>query len=232
MSNKSSSFSIKNWSQNDQPREKLRDRGKSALTDAELVAILLGSGNRDENAVALGKRILASVNNNLNELGKLSLKQLMQFKGIGEAKAITIAATMELGRRRRGEEALNKDKINSSTTVFEIMQPIIGELPHEEFWIIYLNNSNKIIQKKLLSKGGITGTLVDVRLVLKTALELGAVGLILAHNHPSGTLKPSQADKDLTHKLKHAALSLDIKILDHLIITEIAYFSFADESIL
>ena len=232
MSEKTSSFSIKNWSQDDQPREKLRDKGKAALSDAELVAILIGTGNREESAVDLCKRILASVDNNLNALGKLSIKQLMTFKGIGEAKAITIAAALELGRRRRGEEALEQKKITSSLSVFEFMQPILGELPHEEFWIIYLNNSNKVIQKQQLSKGGITGTLVDVRLVLKMALELGATGIILAHNHPSGTLKPSQADKQITHKLKIASESLDIKVLDHLIITEKAYFSFADENIL
>ncbi|MFK2821221.1 DNA repair protein RadC [Flavobacteriaceae sp. LMIT009] len=232
MPEKPSSFSIKNWSQDDQPREKLRDKGKAALSDAELVAILIGSGSRDESAVSLCKRILASVDNNLSELGKLSIKQLMEFKGIGEAKAITMAAAMELGRRRRGEEALEKQKIVSSRSVFELMQPIIGELRHEEFWIIYLNNSNKVLQKQQLSKGGISGTLVDVRLVMKTALDLVATGLILVHNHPSGTLKPSEADKQLTQKLKQAAKSLDIKVLDHLIITEKAYFSFADETIL
>lgn len=231
MSEKPSSFSIKNWSQDDQPREKLLYKGKSTLSDAELVAILIGSGNREESAVALCKRILASVSNNLSELGKLSIKQLMEFKGIGEAKAITIAAALELGRRRR-EEALNKKKITSSASVFELMQPVIGELQHEEFWIIYLNNSNKVIQKNQLSKGGITGTLVDVRLVLKNALEVGATGLILVHNHPSGTLKPSSADKQLTQKLKSASESLDIKVLDHLIVTEKAYFSFADENLL
>ena len=232
MSEKPSSFSIKNWNQDDQPREKLRDKGKAALSDAELVAILIGSGSRNESAVALCKRILASVDNNLSELGKLSIKQLMAFKGIGEAKAITIAAALELGRRRRGGEALEKKKITSSASVFELMQPIIGELPHEEFWIVYLNNSNKVIQKNQLSKGGITGTLVDVRLALKTALEVGATGIILTHNHPSGTLKPSEADKQLTFKLNTAAKSLDIKVLDHLIITEKAYFSFADEAML
>ncbi len=232
MSEKSTSFSIKNWSQDDQPREKLLYKGKTALSDAELVAILIGSGNRDESAVALCKRILASVGNNLSELGKLSIKQLMEFKGVGEAKAITILAALELGRRRRGEEALDRKQITSSASVFELMQPEIGELQHEEFWIIYLNNSNKIIQKNQSSKGGITGTLVDVRLVLKKALEVGATSLILAHNHPSGTLKPSAADKQITEKLKNAAQSLDIKVLDHLIITEKAYFSFADESLL
>jgi len=232
MQEKPSSFSIKQWSQDDQPREKLLNKGKAALSDAELVAILIGSGNKNESAVDLCKRILASVDNNLSELGKLSTKQLMAFKGIGEAKSVTIAAALELGRRRRGEEALEKKKITSSVSVFELMQPIIGELPHEEFWIIYMNNSNKVIQKNQLSKGGITGTLVDVRLALKNALEVGATGIILAHNHPSGTLKPSTADKQLTQKLTTAGESLDIKVLDHLIITEKAYFSFADENLL
>ena len=232
MSEKPSSFSIKNWSQDDQPREKLRDKGKTVLSDAELLAILIGSGNREESAVDLCKRILASVDNNLNALGKLTIKQLMSFKGIGEAKAISIVGAMEIGRRRRLEDAISLDKITSSKTVFEIMQPIVGELSHEEFWILYLNNSNKIIKKNQLSKGGITGTLVDVRLVLKTALEYGATSLILCHNHPSGALKPSQADKDITQKLKKGAQSLDIKVLDHLIITEQSYFSFADEDLL
>ena len=232
MSKKPQSFSIKNWSQDDQPREKLRDKGRATLSDAELVAILIGSGNRDESAVDLCKRILASVDNNLSELGRLSIKQLMQFKGIGEAKAISIAAALELGRRRRGEEALEKKKITSSASVFELMQPVLGDLPHEEFWIIYLNNSNKVLLKQQQSKGGITGTLVDVRLVLKQALEVGATSLILAHNHPSGTLVPSKADKQLTQKLKQAAISLDIKVLDHLIVTEKAYFSFADDNLL
>ena len=232
MSEKPSSFSIKNWSQDDQPREKLREKGKTVLSDAELLAILIGSGNREESAVDLCKRILASVDNNLNALGKLTIKQLMSFKGIGEAKAISIVGALEIGRRRRLEDAISLDKITSSKTVFEIMQPIVGELSHEEFWILYLNNSNKIIKKNQLSKGGITGTLVDVRLVLKTALEYGATSLILCHNHPSGALKPSQADKDITQKLKKGAQSLDIKVLDHLIITEQSYFSFADEDLL
>lgn len=232
MSEKPSSFSIKSWSQDDQPREKLREKGKTVLSDAELLAILIGSGNREESAVDLCKRILASVDNNLNALGKLTIKQLMSFKGIGEAKAISIVGALEIGRRRRLEDAISLDKITSSKTVFETMQPIVGELSHEEFWILYLNNSNKIIKKNQLSKGGITGTLVDVRLVLKTALEYGATSLILCHNHPSGALKPSQADKDITQKLKKGAQSLDIKVLDHLIITEQSYFSFADEDLL
>lgn len=232
MEEKPTSFSIKNWSEDDRPREKLLQKGRTALSDAELIAILISSGNREESAVSLSQRILASAENNLNQLGKLTIKDLMQFKGIGEAKAITIAAALELGRRRRAGEALNRKKITSSQSVFELMQPIIGELPHEEFWIVYLNNSNKVLQTSQLSKGGITGTLVDVRLAFKNALQLGAVAIILAHNHPSGTLKPSQPDIKLTQKLKTAGESLDIKVLDHLIITEKAYFSFADESMM
>jgi len=226
------SFSIKNWNEDDRPREKLLLKGRTTLSDAELIAILIGSGSRNESAVSLSQRILASADNNLSELGRLSIPELMEFKGIGEAKAISIAAAMELGRRRRTGEALERKKITSSNSVFEFVQPIIGELPHEEFWILYLNNSNKIIKSAQLSKGGITGTVVDVRLAFKEALQLGAVGIILAHNHPSGTLKPSQADIQLTKKLKTAGESLDIKVLDHLIITEKAYFSFADENML
>ncbi|MDP2685813.1 MAG: DNA repair protein RadC [Aequorivita sp.] len=228
----STSFSIKKWNEDDRPREKMLQKGRIALSDAELIAILIGSGSRNESAVSLSQRILASVGNNLSELGRLSIPELMEFKGIGEAKAISIAAAMELGRRRRTGEALDRKKITSSNSVFEYVQPIIGELPHEEFWILYLNNSNKIIKSAQLSKGGITGTIVDVRLAFKEALQLGAVGIILAHNHPSGTLKPSQADIQLTKKLKLAGDSLDIKVLDHLIITEKAYFSFADENML
>ncbi len=156
-------------------------KGKLSLSDAELIAILIGSGSRNESAVQLGKRILAVYKNNLNQLGKLSVTQLCKFKGIGQAKAVSIIAALELGRRRRLEEAVEKKKISSSRSVFEVMQPIIGELPHEEFWIIYLNNSNKIIDQLQLSKGGITGTLVDVRLTLKKALELGATAIILVH---------------------------------------------------
>lgn len=226
------SFSIKNWSEDDRPREKLLLKGRAALSDAELIAILISSGNLEESAVDLSKRILAKANNNLNQLGKLTINQLTEFKGIGEAKAITIAAAMELGRRRRAEEAVKLNKISSSRDVFELMQPILGDLPHEEFWILYLNNSNKITHKEQSSKGGITGTLVDVRLVLKKALEVGATAIILVHNHPSGTLIASEPDKMLTRKLKAGAESLDIKVLDHLIITEKAYFSFADENLL
>ena len=226
------SFSIKKWSEDDRPREKLLLKGKNALSHAELIAILINSGNKEESAVALSKRILASVALNLTELGKLSVNDLMKFKGIGEAKSISIIAALELGRRRRGEEAIEKKQVTSSSSVFELMQPIIGELSHEEFCIVYLNNSNKVLKKTQLSKGGILGALVDVRLVLKAALQIGAVGLILTHNHPSGSLKPSQADKKITQKLKIASETIDIKVLDHLIITEKAYFSFADENLL
>ena len=232
MPKNSTSFSIKNWADDDKPREKLILKGRSVLSDAELIAILIGSGSRDESAVELSKRILASVNNNLNDLGKLSVKKLMQFKGIGEAKAVTIAAALEIGRRRRGEDAEKITKITSSKSVFELLQPSMGELPHEEFWVVFLNNSNKVLHCSQQSKGSITGTLVDVRLIMKEALEIGAVAIILAHNHPSGTLKPSAADKQITLKIKNAAEGLDIKVLDHLIITRTEYFSFADENIM
>ena len=202
------------------------------MSDAELIAILIGSGNKNETAVALSQRILASINNNLNKLGKLSVSELQKFKGIGEAKAISIITALELGRRRRLEEALKEFKISSSKQVFELMQPIIGELQHEEFWILFLNNSNKVLFKDQLSKGGLTGTLVDVRLVFKKAIELHATAIILCHNHPSGKINPSNADKQITQKLKQAGETLDIKVLDHLIITENAYFSFADENVL
>ena len=224
-------FTIKNWSEDDKPREKLMLKGSVSLSDAELVAILIGSGSRDESALSLSKRILSSVDNKLNTLDKLSIKQLMKFKGIGEAKAISIAAALELGKRRKSEEKSIPKVIFSSRDVFEIMQPIIGELPHEEFWVVYLNNSNKVIYKSQLSKGGMTGTVVDVRLIFKMALEQGAVSIILTHNHPSGKLQASEADKQITTKLKIAGDQLDIKVLDHIIITELGYFSFQDEGI-
>ena len=225
-------FPITHWSEDDKPREKLMLKGKSALSDAELVAILIGSGSRNESAVALSKRILASVNNNLSSLGKQSLAQLMEFKGIGEAKAITIAAALELGRRRKEENPLELVKVTSSKVMYQEMYPIIGELAHEEFWVVYLNNANKIIFKAQLSKGGITGTIVDVRLVFKIALEQNAVAIVLAHNHPSGKLQASEADIQVTKRIKNAGLQLDIPVLDHIIVTEHSYFSFADEGIL
>lgn len=225
-------FPITHWSEDDKPREKMMLKGKSALSDAELVAILIGSGSRNESAVALSKRILGSVSNNLSTLGKQSLAQLMEFKGIGEAKAITIAAALELGRRRKEENPLELVKVTSSKIMYQEMYPIIGELPHEEFWVAYLNNSNKIVFKAQLSKGGITGTIVDVRLVFKIALEQNAVAIILTHNHPSGKLQASEADIQVTKRIKNAGQQLDIPVLDHLIITEHGYFSFADEGIL
>jgi DNA repair protein RadC len=225
-------FPITHWSEDDKPREKMMLKGKSALSDAELVAILIGSGSRNESAVALSKRILASVSNNLSSLGKQSLAQLMEFKGIGEAKAITIAAALELGRRRKEANPLELVKVTSSKVVYQEMHPIIGELAHEEFWVLYLNNSNKIIFKAQLSKGGITGTVVDVRLVFKIALEQNAVAIVLAHNHPSGKLQASEADIQVTKKIKNAGLQLEIPVLDHVIVTEHSYFSFADEGIL
>lgn len=223
---------INQWAEDDRPREKFLLKGKAALSDSELLAILIGSGTRNESAVQLCQRILAAANNNLNQLGKLSIKQLMEFKGIGEAKAIAIAAALELGRRRRSEEAVEWDKITSSKAVFNIMQPIIGELLHEEFWVLFLNNSNKVIHKAQLSKGGITGTIVDTRIIFKTALEYNAISLILTHNHPSGKLLASDSDKDITRKLQLAGKQMDIMILDHVIITESNYYSFADEGIL
>lgn len=224
-------FPITSWAEDDKPREKLMLKGKSVLSDAELIAILIGSGNRNESAVDLSKRILASVDHNLNALGKLSIAQLMTFNGIGEAKAISIIAAMELGRRRRGEDAVELTKITSSKAVFEVMQPIIGELPHEEFWVLFLNNSNKILFKSQLSKGGMTGTMVDVRIVFKIAFEQNATAIILAHNHPSGKLQASEADIQITKKIKNAGQQLDIPVLDHIIITETGYYSFADEGI-
>lgn len=225
-------MTIKSWAVDDRPREKLFAKGPSSLSTAELIAILIGSGNKQESAVDLSKRILMSVDNNIHQLSKLTPEKLTLFKGIGLAKAISIITALELGKRRQLANIAINPKITSSKDAYHIMQPLLGSLPHEEFWVLYLNNANKVLSKNQLSKGGITGTMVDVRLVLKTALEVGATGIILAHNHPSGTLKPSEADKQLTTKLSVAAKSLDIKVLDHLIITEKAYFSFADENIL
>lgn len=225
-------MSIKSWAEDDRPREKLLLKGKMALSDAELIAILIGSGSKNESAVSLTQRILASVEYNLNNLGKLSVSELQKFKGIGEAKAISIIAALELGRRRRLQEAMELPKITCSKDLYNIMQPILGELPHEEFWILYLNNSNKVLCKEQLSKGGLTGTMVDVRLVFKKGIETNATAIILCHNHPSGKLQPSAADKQITKKLSNAGETLDIKVLDHLIITENAYFSFADENLM
>jgi len=222
---------INQWAEDDRPREKFLLKGKATLSDSELLAILIGSGSRNESAVQLCQRILAFSENNLNTLGKMSVSQLMQFKGIGEAKAISIAAALELGRRRRAEDAIELKKITSSKAVFDILHPIIGELPHEEFWVLYLNNSNKVIYKAQLSKGGITGTVVDIRLIFKMAFEQNATGLILSHNHPSGKLIASEADLKITKRVKEAGQTLEIQVLDHLIITENGYLSFQDEGI-
>ncbi|MCL7753584.1 DNA repair protein RadC [Polaribacter sp. Z022] len=225
-------LTIKSWALDDRPREKLVAKGKTSLSDAELIAILIGSGNREESAVGLSKRILQSVEGNINELAKLSVEKLTNFKGIGEAKAIAIITALELGKRRQLETALEKPKITSSKDVFNLMQPLIGDVEHEEFWVLFLNNSNKVLAKKQISKGGLTATVVDVRLLFKRALELTSVAMVVCHNHPSGKLQPSNADKQLTQKIKEAGVTLDIKLLDHLIITEKAYFSFADEGVL
>ncbi|WP_372973676.1 DNA repair protein RadC [Muriicola sp.] len=226
------SFSIKTWAEDDKPRRKLMVRGRGGLTDAELLAILIGSGNREDSALSLAKKILKKSDDSLTQLGRMSVTKLMKFRGIGEAKAVTIAAAMEISRRRREESTGELSHISGSADAFAVLEPVLSELQHEEFWILYLNNANRVIHKSQLSKGGITGTLVDVRLVLREALELGAVALILAHNHPSGALKPSEADKAITRKLKVAAEVLDIRVLDHLIVTEKAFFSFADQHLI
>ena len=220
---------IKSWAEDDRPREKLLLKGKAALSDAELIAILLGSGSRNETAVDLAKRILLSVNANLNELGRLGVPELTKFKGIGEAKAISVITALELGKRRRMAEALQRKKVVSSAHAFEVLQPLIGDLPHEEFWVIYLSNSNKVLATRCISKGGMTGTMADTRMIFKEGLHLNATAMILAHNHPSGNLKPSHPDKTLTNKLIKAGELMDIKVMDHLIVTEHQYYSFADE---
>ncbi len=225
-------FSIKQWAEDDKPREKLLNKGCQALSDAELLAILIGSGSRSESAVDLCKRILQHNQNNLSVLSRQTIAQLIAFKGIGEAKAITIVAALELGRRRRAEEARKVVAIHSSKSVFEYMQPLIGDLSHEEFWVLLLNNSNKIIGKIQLSKGGLTATVVDVRLLFKQVIEQLATAIVLVHNHPSGQLAPSEADRLITEKIKKAGEVLDVKLLDHVIVTAHAYYSFADEGII
>jgi DNA repair protein RadC len=220
---------VKAWAEDDRPREKLLNKGKTALSDAELLAILMNTGSRNETVVDLAKRILASVNNDLVALSRLSTKDLTRFKGVGEAKAVTLAAALELGRRRRESEAAQKIKISSSKDAFEFLAPQLSDLPHEEFWILLLNRANKVIGKQRVGTGGFTGTVADPRIIFKTALEHSAVALILSHNHPSGNLKPSAEDLNLTKKLNEAGKFLDIPILDHLIIGESSYYSFADE---
>ncbi len=225
-------LNIKDWAVEDRPREKLLSKGARSLTDAELIAILIGSGNVDETAVELSRRILSSVNNNLNELGRKNIDFLKAFNGIGEAKAVTIAAAMELGKRRKDADVFNQNKITGSKDAADFFFPLLGDLNHEEFWVMLLNRGNKIIDTFMISQGGISGTVIDVRLILKTALEKLASSIILCHNHPSGTMQASDADIKITAKIKNAAEIMDITVLDHLIIGQNQYLSFADEGML
>jgi DNA repair protein RadC len=222
-------LSIKNWAEADRPREKLLEKGRSALSDAELIAILLGSGTKDLTAVELAKKILHHVGNDLNKLGKLSIKELMQHKGVGQAKAITIAAALELGRRRKEYESKQKTYIKSSKDAYEFISPFLSDLQHEEFWAIYLCRNNSIIHYVKIGQGGISATIADIRIILKTAIEYLASSIIICHNHPSGNIKPSESDISLTNKIKEAAKLLDINVLDHIIFTDTSYYSFADE---
>lgn len=220
---------IREWAEDDRPREKLLLKGRQSLSDAELIAILMGSGSRSESAVDLAKRILRESQDNLIELSKLGAKDLIRFKGVGEAKAITIIAALELGKRRRGAEALERKKITSSKDVFEFFTSLIGDVNYETFYILLLNRANKIIRPVQISEGGISGTVADPKKIFKIALENNATSIILCHNHPSGNIKPSDADIRLTKKLKGAGEMLDIPVLDHIILGEERYFSFADE---
>lgn len=223
---------IKAWAEEDRPREKLLEKGRHVLTEAELIAILIGSGSRNETAVELSKRILASVGNNLNDLGKLSVQELVKFKGIGEAKAISVMAAMELGRRRKETEIIKKDKIATSQDVYDLMKPAMVDLPHEEFWILILNRANLVIKKEMISRGGVSGTVVDTKIIFKAAIENYASSIVICHNHPSGNLKPSEADMRITKTIKDAGKIMEIPLLDHLIITENGFYSFADEGVL
>ena len=222
-------MSIKEWAVEDRPREKWTKNGKSALSDSELLAILIGSGTQEKSAVELSRDILQSYQHNLGELGKANLVELCRFKGIGRAKALVIAAALELGRRRQTVLSVATDRITSSAEAYQYFRHQLEDLPHEEFWVMYLNRANRIIEIRRHTVGGIASTVVDKRLLLKEALELRAVSMILAHNHPSGNLKPSQIDLSITKDLKSSAALMDIKLLDHLIVTSNKYYSFADE---
>jgi DNA repair protein RadC len=226
--NQNTKNSIKNWAEEDRPREKLLLKGRSSLTDSELLAILIGSGSADLSAVELAKKIMNETKNNLNELAQLSLKDLMKFKGIGEAKAVTIAAALEMGRRRNTSEIIKNQKLDSSNSVYQYLKPYLLDLKHEEFWIILLKRNLEIIKSEQVSSGGTAGTVVDPKIIFKIALENQASNIILAHNHPSGNLNPSQADLLITQKLLNAGEVLDIRIADHLIFTNNGYYSFAD----
>ncbi len=222
-------LSIKEWALEDRPREKMMLKGVGSLTDAELLAILIGSGNQNETAVALCRRILQSADNNLNQLGKYMLDDLTKFKGIGEAKAITIMAAMELGKRRKLAEIVQRDQVSGSQSVYDIFHPTLCDLPHEEFWVLLLNQANRVINKVKISQGGVAATSVDVKLILKSALLALSPAIILCHNHPSGNRQPSPADDNLTSKITKAALSMDIRVLDHLIVCDGHFYSYADE---
>lgn len=232
MIKKPSPFSIRKWSIDDQPREKMLAKGAHALTNAELLAILIGSGNTGESAVHLMQRLLASVANNLSELHHLALERLMEWKGIGPAKAVKIKAALEVGKRVQQQKPLHKIQCKYSIQAYQLFKPVLSFLEHEEFWVAYLNYQNQVITHLCISKGGITSTTVDIRLIMKKALEVGATALLIAHNHPSNLLSPSQCDKDLTVKIKKAAALMDIQLHDHLIVSDQNYFSFADENLL
>ncbi len=222
--------SIRHWAVEDRPREKLLQKGIASLSDAELLAILIGSGSQKESAVDLSRKILADAQNNLNQLGKVSIEFLEKgYHGIGQAKAITIVAALEIGRRRQISAPLKRPQIKKSEDVFSLMHPVLADLHHEEFWVLILNQANKVINQFNLSKGGISGTVIDVRLIMEKALYQHASSLILCHNHPSGNNQPSKADQNITQKLSEAGKILDIQVLDHVIIAENNYFSFADE---
>jgi DNA repair protein RadC len=225
-------LNIKSWSPEDRPREKLILKGKSALSDAELIAILLGSGTASMSAVELAKKVLQSAGNNLHDLARLTVKDLIKIKGIGEAKALTIVAALELGRRRKELEGNEKTKISGSKDAYDLIKSDLLDISHEQFWILMLNRANRVIKKCMISQGGVAGTVADPKIIFKLALEELASGVILAHNHPSGNLTASQADIDLTKKLKDAGRLLDIQVLDHLIVAGQKYFSFADEGLI
>lgn len=228
----SKNLSIKHWAEDDRPREKLLLKGRQALTDSELMAILIGSGHKEKTAVELSQEILAFTSNNLNELAKLSVTDLMKFKGIGEAKAITIVACLELGRRRKQTDVLKRKQVKSSKDIFEELQPYLIDLHHEEFWMVLLNRKNEILSTKKISSGGVSGTIADAKLIFKAAIEGNATHIVVSHNHPSGNLKPSQSDISLTQNLIKAGKVMDISVLDHIIIAGNSYFSFADEGLM
>jgi DNA repair protein RadC len=226
------SIKITDWAVEDRPREKLIQKGTSSLSDAELLGILISSGTKNKSAVELGRELLGLVNNNLNSLGKLTIADLKKIHGIGNARAVTIAASLELGRRRKLSEVEYVQQIRSSKDVADIFQPLLSDLLHEEFWILFLNRSNKVINRMKLSQGGISGTVTDIRIVMKNAIECLASGIIVCHNHPSGNLNPSDSDSKITQKIKEAGVLMDIQLLDHLIISDKDYYSFADNGLL